>query len=359
MILIKTMANVTDPVIRSLQGTDPQNLMEYITRQKIYDGRFWKEECFGLSAADVIEKAATSLSCVGGTYGGAGRPTKFLALTLKLLQLQPSIDIIQTFLEQDDFKYLKALGCFYLRLTGRPQEIYQMIDPLYANHSKLRYRDVNEWKLIHMDEFIDDILTKHSCCGIAMPRLPLRSTLQEAGYLEDGQRPTALESTFTKAGGIKNYLKIKVEQEEEKESPQKETDPTVACACKGAVALWGKYYGERKDHKRKRGTDTDTDTGTNKINDNDNDNDTLRNTVQPNTLDEVVDHNEKKKKKKKKDKKKYGSLFKSNRLESESTKNSDPAYHKYLNNDEILSNDPESIESCNKLREKLGLKPLK
>ncbi|OEU22210.1 PRP38-domain-containing protein, partial [Fragilariopsis cylindrus CCMP1102] len=173
------MANVTDPVIRSLQGSDPQNLMEYITRQKIYDSRFWKEECFGLTATDVIERAAKSLSCVGGTFGGVGRPTKFLSLTLKLLQLQPSIDIVQAFIEQNDFKYLKALGCFYLRLTGRPQEIYEMLEPFYADYSKLKYRDVNEWKLIHMDEFIDELLTKQFCCGIAMPRLPARVTLQD------------------------------------------------------------------------------------------------------------------------------------------------------------------------------------
>ena len=51
------MANVTDPLAGAVHGTDPQNLMEYITRQRIYDCRYWKEECFGLTAADVLEKA--------------------------------------------------------------------------------------------------------------------------------------------------------------------------------------------------------------------------------------------------------------------------------------------------------------
>jgi len=41
------MANVTDPLARSVHGKDPQNLIEYITRQKIYDSLYWKEECFG------------------------------------------------------------------------------------------------------------------------------------------------------------------------------------------------------------------------------------------------------------------------------------------------------------------------
>jgi hypothetical protein len=40
-------------------------------------------------AANVLERAAFSLKCIGGTFGGNQQPTKFLCLTLKLLQLQP------------------------------------------------------------------------------------------------------------------------------------------------------------------------------------------------------------------------------------------------------------------------------
>jgi hypothetical protein len=66
------MANASDPLANSLSGSDPQNLLEYITRQKIYDSRYWKEECFGLTVADVLEKAAKQLPCIGGL------PTKCL-----------------------------------------------------------------------------------------------------------------------------------------------------------------------------------------------------------------------------------------------------------------------------------------
>ena len=44
------MANTTDPLARSVHGTNPQNLVEKITRAKIYDMPFWKEKCFGVSA---------------------------------------------------------------------------------------------------------------------------------------------------------------------------------------------------------------------------------------------------------------------------------------------------------------------
>ena len=63
------MANVTDPLARNIHGTNPQNLIEYITRQKIYDSQYWKEECFGLNAVDIAAKAA-QLRAVGGSYGG-------------------------------------------------------------------------------------------------------------------------------------------------------------------------------------------------------------------------------------------------------------------------------------------------
>ena len=34
----------------------PQNMVEYIIRQKIYDSFYWKQECFGLTAELLVEK---------------------------------------------------------------------------------------------------------------------------------------------------------------------------------------------------------------------------------------------------------------------------------------------------------------
>lgn len=184
------MANVTDPLARSVHGTDPQNLIEYITRQKIYDSLYWKEECFGLSASDVATKA-TDLKALGGSYGGNNKPTRFLCLALKMLQIQPEEGIVEEFLQNEDFKYVRALGAFYLRLTGRPAEIYEMIEPLCNDFRKLRFRELNEWKITYMDEFADELLTSDRYCGIALPHLPKRDVLISAGYL-DGPRRSAL-----------------------------------------------------------------------------------------------------------------------------------------------------------------------
>lgn len=178
------MANVTDPLARPIHGTNPQNLIEYITRQRIYDSQYWKEQLFGCTATDVAEKAASQLTAIGGVFGGNAKPTRFLCLILKLLQIQPDDEIVDELIKNDSFKYIRALGAFYLRLTGRPPDIYEKLEEIYSDSRKLKYRNPSDWSLIHMDEFIDQLLIEDRVCGIALPRLPSREVLVESGYLE-------------------------------------------------------------------------------------------------------------------------------------------------------------------------------
>eukprot|EP00956_Cyclotella_meneghiniana_P010076 scaffold13929_cov79-Cyclotella_meneghiniana.AAC.6 len=194
------MANVTDPLARTVHGTNPQNLIEYITRQKIYDSLYWKEECFGLSASDVATKAA-ELKAIGGTFGGNNKPTRFLCLALKLLQIQPDEGIVEEFIQNEDFKYVRALGAFYLRLTGRPAEIFELIEPLYNDFRKLRFRESTGWKLTHMDELAHELLTSDRYCGIALPHLPKRDVLLNSGYLEGPRRSALTALIDEKTGG--------------------------------------------------------------------------------------------------------------------------------------------------------------
>lgn len=194
------MANLTDPLARPVHGTDPQNIIEYITRQKIYDSQFWKEECFGLTAADVTEKAARRIDTIGGSFGPNVKPTRFLSLTLKILQIQPEDEIVEEWIHtNEDLKYVRALGAFYTRLTGCPHQIYSWLEPLLYDSRKLRCREATSWRIFHMDEFIYDLLTKDRIFGIALPRLPARAALEEAGYL-DGPRLSALGSLSREEG---------------------------------------------------------------------------------------------------------------------------------------------------------------
>lgn len=66
-----------------------------------------EEHCFALDAASVIDKAV-GLNHVGGTYANT-RPTEFMCLVLKLLQLQPEREIVLEYLRAEEFKFVISL----------------------------------------------------------------------------------------------------------------------------------------------------------------------------------------------------------------------------------------------------------
>lgn len=57
--------------------------------------------CF--AAALLVDKAM-ELKYVGGVFGGNIKPSPFLCLVLKMLQIQPEKDIIVEFIRNEDFK---------------------------------------------------------------------------------------------------------------------------------------------------------------------------------------------------------------------------------------------------------------
>jgi hypothetical protein len=59
------MANRTDKEAAAIRGTNPQHLVEKITRSKIYNSMYWKEYCFALNAETIVDKAM-ELKAVGG-----------------------------------------------------------------------------------------------------------------------------------------------------------------------------------------------------------------------------------------------------------------------------------------------------
>jgi hypothetical protein len=46
------------------------------------------------------------LKYVSGAYGGSVKPSPFLCLVLKLLQLQPELDIVLEYIKNEDFRYV-------------------------------------------------------------------------------------------------------------------------------------------------------------------------------------------------------------------------------------------------------------
>lgn len=179
------MANRTAKYANPVHGTNPQYLVEKIIRTRIYDCNYWKEHCTLITSAIVLERAVDDLRFVGGIYGGNIKPTPFLCLVLKLLQIQPSKEIIYLFIEQSDFKYLRALGVFYLRLVGSPIEIYTRLEPLLIDYRKLRLVDrSHKFTVIHMDEYIEKLLNDDRVFDIILPRLTKRYALMENGDIQ-------------------------------------------------------------------------------------------------------------------------------------------------------------------------------
>ena len=158
--------------------------MEKITRSKIYDMPYWKEKCFGVSAETLVD-LATDLRAFGGIHGGVNRACDFLCLTLKMLQIQPEREIVVEFNRNEDYKYVRCLGAFYLRLTGKPLEVYEYLEPLLNDYRKIRYATPQgKFQVRHVDEFVHDLLSKDFACDIALPRIPHRMVLENAGQLE-------------------------------------------------------------------------------------------------------------------------------------------------------------------------------
>lgn len=202
-----------------LRGQNPATLIETGVRDRITDSYYWKEQCFGLNEATLCDRAA-EVAYIGGTYGDFGKPTPFLCLLFKMLQLQPPKDVIMEYLnwkdEEDedakgengdsnptangdsnrlgsrnDFKYLRALAAFYIRLAWDPVDIFKTLEPLLEDYRKLKRRLKDGFVLTYMDQFIDDLLSKDRVCGTALWKLPSRTLLEDDGKLEPRESKVA------------------------------------------------------------------------------------------------------------------------------------------------------------------------
>ena len=171
---------------------NPVHLLEKPTRDRIITSYYWQEQCFAINEATLCDRAA-ALTFIGGTYGQQ-KPSPFLCLTMKLLQLMPGRDIVLEYLNQTEFKYLSALAAFYVRLTFDSKDVFQTLEPLLADYRKLRRRTRDGgYSLTYMDQFVDDLLTKDRVCGTSLWKLPQRTILEDLGQLEIRESPLGEE----------------------------------------------------------------------------------------------------------------------------------------------------------------------
>lgn len=58
-----------------------------------------------------------------------------------MLQIQPEEEIILEFMKQDDYKYIRALGCFYYRMTCPSSvDIYKNLEVYLKDYRRLILR---------------------------------------------------------------------------------------------------------------------------------------------------------------------------------------------------------------------------
>jgi pre-mRNA-splicing factor 38A len=214
-----------------IRGQNPALLFEKGVRERITESYYWKEQCFGLNAATLCDRAA-DLKFIGGTTGINGKPTPFLCLAFKMLQLVPDKDIILEYLnfrddddddddegqngrakkeenghtsdekgaaekEQDlnaagklgNFKYLRCLAAFYIRLAWEPVDIYKTLEPLLTDYRKIKRRLKDTFTLTYVDQFVDDLLTKDRICATSLWKLPSRANLEDLEMLDPRESP--------------------------------------------------------------------------------------------------------------------------------------------------------------------------
>ncbi|TQV97942.1 hypothetical protein V2A60_006347 [Cordyceps javanica] len=172
-------------------GLNPANIMEKAVKDRITDSYFYKEQCFALNEADIVDRVVEHVRFIGGTSGMTQKPSPFLCLAFKLLELSPSDAILAEYLAYggEHFKYLRALACFYLRLTRQAKDVYETLEPFLEDRRKLRRKGRDRTTLTHMDEFVDDLLTKDRVCATSLWKMPKREILEDLEVLEPRVSP--------------------------------------------------------------------------------------------------------------------------------------------------------------------------
>ena len=167
-----------------MKSTAAQNIssVELILRNRVFNSYYWKEKCFGLTSETIIDKIL-ELKYIGGMNHSSNQPTDFICLFIKLLQLNPSEEIIDEYLSDPDLKYLRALTALFIRFAYPPYKIYTKLEKLYCDYKKLVILKSKGYAIIHMDEYIDQLLNDEHIFEISLPKIPKRSVLEENGEL--------------------------------------------------------------------------------------------------------------------------------------------------------------------------------
>ncbi|KAH3672198.1 hypothetical protein WICMUC_004427 [Wickerhamomyces mucosus] len=148
---------------KTYNGINTILYVEKIVRERVFDSLYWKQYCFGLNEATILDKAM-ELQVIG-SFETSGRPFPFMCLLVKLIQLAPSIEIIQFYLTQDRFKYLKVLALLYVRIVLKD---YEILKENLNDYRKLRVFINGQYKLSYIDEVVDNLINDNYFIGLTL-----------------------------------------------------------------------------------------------------------------------------------------------------------------------------------------------
>ncbi|PNY27505.1 Pre-mRNA-splicing factor 38A [Tolypocladium capitatum] len=208
-------------------GLNPATIMEKAVKDRIVDSYFYKEQCFALNEADIVDRVVEHVSFIGGTHGASQKPSPFLCLAFKLLELGPSDAVLHEYMAYggEAFKYLRALACFYVRLTRQAKDVYEALEPFLEDRRKLRRRGRQGTRLTYVDEFVDELLMADRVCATSLWKMPKREILEDLEILEPRLSPLGdLEDLLEgeEGGGESNDERRNGEGESEGEVSERE-----------------------------------------------------------------------------------------------------------------------------------------
>lgn len=97
------------------------------------------------------------------------------------------------YINQEEYKYLTALGCFYIRLVASSEDVFKILEPLYADYRKLRFRNIDgSFVITHMDEFVDSLINQEVYLDTLLPHISKRYILEENNILKQRDIPELL-----------------------------------------------------------------------------------------------------------------------------------------------------------------------
>eukprot|EP00762_Andalucia_godoyi_P001122 ANDGO_02024.mRNA.1 Pre-mRNA-splicing factor 38 len=173
--------------VRHVHGTNPMFLIDKVLRERIFESMYWKQHCFALNESRLVDRAE-DMQFIAGSYGGFRKPSPFVCLLLKLLQLQPKDEIVLAYLRNPKYKYLTALAAVYIRLVFPPPALFPLLESLLSDCRKLRKRHSSgDFEVVYMDEFADSLIRESSCFEIGLPRLPFRWVLEDVHGIPERQ----------------------------------------------------------------------------------------------------------------------------------------------------------------------------